>query len=31
MQLIWDPDKQQTNWVKHGLDFMDAILVLARK
>ncbi len=28
MQISWDPDKQQANWVKHGLDFVDAIWVL---
>jgi len=24
MDLIWDPEKRQTNLAKHGLDFIDA-------
>jgi len=24
MELIWDPEKRQTNLTKHGLDFVDA-------
>lgn len=25
MQYEWDPNKAQTNWRKHGVDFADAI------
>ena len=28
MQVIWDPEKRQTNLDKHGWDFVDAIAVL---
>ncbi len=28
MQIIWDPDKRQINLEKHGLDFVDAMMVL---
>lgn len=26
--ILWDEDKRQANLDKHGLDFMDAVLVL---
>ena len=28
MHLLWDPEKRQANLDKHGLDFMDAVMVL---
>jgi uncharacterized DUF497 family protein len=28
MQLFWDPDKRQANLAKHGLDFVDCLMVL---
>lgn len=28
MNILWDPDKRQTNLDKHGLDFIDAVMVL---
>jgi uncharacterized protein len=28
MQLFWDSDKRQANLAKHGLDFMDCLMVL---
>jgi uncharacterized protein len=28
MLILWDPEKRQTNWDKHGLDFIDSVLVL---
>ena len=28
MHVLWDPEKQQTNLDKHGLDFIDAVAVL---
>ena len=31
MQVLWDPDKRQTNLDKHGLDFIDAMMVLDSK
>jgi uncharacterized DUF497 family protein len=31
MQVLWDPDKRQTNLDKHGLDFTDAMMVLDSK
>jgi uncharacterized DUF497 family protein len=31
MHILWDPDKRQTNLDKHGLDFIDAVMVLDSK
>jgi uncharacterized DUF497 family protein len=31
MHVLWDPDKRQTNLDKHGLDFIDAMMVLDSK
>lgn len=28
MNIIWDPAKDATNWVKHGVDFSEAASVL---
>jgi uncharacterized DUF497 family protein len=28
MSILWGPEKRQTNLDKHGLDFMDSVLVL---
>ena len=27
MEFEWDEDKNQSNWVKHRIDFADAILI----
>jgi uncharacterized DUF497 family protein len=26
--ILWDPDKREANLAKHGLDFVDAVMVL---
>jgi uncharacterized protein len=31
MHILWDPEKRQTNLEKHGLDFVDAVMVLDSK
>ncbi len=31
MHILWDPEKRQTNLDKHGLDFIDAVMVLDSK
>jgi uncharacterized DUF497 family protein len=31
MHVLWDPEKRQTNLDKHGLDFIDAMMVLDSK
>lgn len=31
MNILCDPDKRQTNLDKHGLDFIDAVMVLDSK
>ena len=28
VQVLWDPEKRQANLDKHGLDFMDCLMVL---
>lgn len=28
MHILWDPEKRQANLNKHGLDFIDAVVVL---
>lgn len=31
MHILWDHEKRQTNLEKHGLDFVDAVMVLDSK
>ena len=31
MHVLWEPDKRQTHLDKHGLDFIDAVMVLDSK
>lgn len=31
MHILWDPEKRQTHLKKHGLDFIDAVMVLDSK
>ena len=31
MHVVWDPEKRQINLDKHGLDFIDAMMVLDSK
>ena len=28
VQVLWDPEKRQANLAKHGLDFLDRLMVL---
>lgn len=28
MRIVWDQGKRQSNWAKHGLDFIDSVWVL---